>query len=271
MLVHETPKPGKACAKAVAGHFLDHSSERPNKPAVVWSPRARSHLALSSAPPAARSDRARLLVIGDRVTTDVILAKRIAGLKLSDAKLDTVSVLTTRLLAREGLGTTFMRLMEKAALAGYEWRKRRRRVIETAPHADSIDWNDCVIYSAEAQEVQPRRLRGHSIVQPISDAEEQQHKRSLADRLLRPSLPKLSTGAITRSIASLQAPLQRLIDIWTKPTSLATDTPPASAPSSIKSPASQWRSMFARPVDAADKIIERSEGTLHSLRRRIGT
>lgn len=76
----------------------------------------------------------RVLVIGDRLTTDVVLADRLAQLShpTSPSKyLTAVPILTTSLHAREDVGTTFMRAIESLAL---RFRK------PTFSH----DWDSCL-------------------------------------------------------------------------------------------------------------------------------
>ncbi|GAA5901858.1 hypothetical protein JCM6882_008692 [Rhodosporidiobolus microsporus] len=187
VLIHRAPKPGPACVKQVAAHFLlsrgnssasSSSSSLSASPAahdahatanrgqVVFSPlaaaRARSLPPPPPSPPSSSSRRTpRLLVIGDRLATDMILSHRLSRLPLplslpsspspSSAsqsrlkrllalfrrarnvslgregdRIETVAVLTTTLHSREGLGTTMLRAVEKSVLWGLQRAKRRR-------------------------------------------------------------------------------------------------------------------------------------------------
>ncbi|GAA5864068.1 hypothetical protein JCM8547_005124 [Rhodosporidiobolus lusitaniae] len=195
VLVHKSPKPGYPCVRQVAAHFLltrtstSSTAALPAPPPttsrsnalrgqVIFSPLARAKLASSSSslsltPPAPSSIPSpspppsssstplppRLLIIGDRLATDMILSHRLSQLPLPlslpssspppplsrtkrllslfhrtprtllgamGQRIETVAVLTTTLHAREGLGTTLLRGVEKAALGVLQARKRRR-------------------------------------------------------------------------------------------------------------------------------------------------
>ncbi|TNY17282.1 mitochondrial PGP phosphatase-domain-containing protein, partial [Rhodotorula diobovata] len=114
VLVHEGPKPAHKCVEQ-----------------VVYSPLARaraSHLAAAAAGASTSTITAtkagpptptRLLVIGDRLATDMILAHRLSALSFP---LSAVPVLTTHLWAREGWGTTLLRWVERGALWGLDGR-----------------------------------------------------------------------------------------------------------------------------------------------------
>ncbi|BGP43472.1 hypothetical protein JCM10449v2_007507 [Rhodotorula kratochvilovae] len=157
VLVHAAPKPAHACARQVAAHFLAPRAE-PAQPGearqgqVVYSPLACALAPPPSSLPTPRRGPTRLLVIGDRLATDMILAHRLSSLRLplslpsarsssllsyfrrSSAtrigaegdRIDAVPVLTTHLWAREGAGTTLLRAVERAALWGLRARGRRR-------------------------------------------------------------------------------------------------------------------------------------------------
>ncbi|BGP20085.1 hypothetical protein JCM10213_002665 [Rhodosporidiobolus nylandii] len=209
VLVHKAPKPGPACVRQVAAHFLlpqqtaplPSSLALPSTPSttpasqalkgqVVFSPLARS--AASPSPPSASPSRPpRLLVIGDRLATDMILSHRISRLPLpltlpssapapprsraqgllalfrrarlthlgrSGERIETVAVLTTKLHAREGLGTTLLRAVEKTALWGLQRAKRRRvrgptvrgteKEYAEGRGVEEVDWEDFVIRPA---------------------------------------------------------------------------------------------------------------------------
>ncbi|GAA5821057.1 hypothetical protein JCM11251_001942 [Rhodosporidiobolus azoricus] len=192
VLVHGTPKPGPACVKQVAAHFLlarpstlattsfssseevspptPLSRDSPARGQIVFSPLAASRARLlpsssassSSSTSPSSSRPPRILVIGDRLATDMILSHRLSRLRLPISfpsasppspskpnsrlrrllalfrrsrnitvgrdgdKIETIAVLTTTLHAREGLGTTLLRGLEKTALWGLQRAKRRR-------------------------------------------------------------------------------------------------------------------------------------------------
>ncbi|GAA6008283.1 hypothetical protein JCM10207_000069 [Rhodosporidiobolus poonsookiae] len=230
VLVHKSPKPGPACVKQVAAHFLLRSSSssaaplgalppppapstHPATPAalqgqVVFSPLARrlappppSPSPSSSSPTPIPTPRTpRLLVIGDRLATDMILSHRLARLPLplslpsspssspsrsrlsrllalfrsarlsslgqKDQRIETIAVLTTTLHAREGLGTTLLRTVERAALWGLQRAKRRRvrargRLAEKGEGTktegaegrtvDEIEWEEFLLPEARAR------------------------------------------------------------------------------------------------------------------------
>ncbi|GAA5989178.1 hypothetical protein JCM11641_002550 [Rhodosporidiobolus odoratus] len=175
VLVHKAPKPGHACVRQVAAHFLlprPHTSAstpilsslpaQPHQQAhtgqIVFSPLARALSPPPSSPSTTKAPRPRaprLLVIGDRLATDMILSHRLSRLPLplslpsespipinrrqrilaffrraarievgrKGDRIETVAVLTTRLHAREGFGTTVLRTVEKTAL----WALQRSR------------------------------------------------------------------------------------------------------------------------------------------------
>ncbi|KAM0789783.1 hypothetical protein ACM66B_006636 [Microbotryomycetes sp. NB124-2] len=144
VLVHKTPKPGRACAAAVVNHFAPSSAKGAKPSQAVWSARARAGAnAHDTLPRPTYEASPILLVVGDRVTTDMVLAHRIANAGSGQSRIQTVSVLTTKLLAREGLGTMLMRLLEKAAVALYE---RRNRKLAKARD----EWADCTFVEAKS-------------------------------------------------------------------------------------------------------------------------
>ncbi|WFD42292.1 phosphatidylglycerophosphatase [Malassezia psittaci] len=109
VLLHASKKPSKSCAKQVVDYFV-----------------AKSQLNQAG------ETLPHILVIGDRITTDMVLASRIAkllgkhsGKRLSGLQFDSTegirtplcaSVLTTWLWASESLGTRFMRDAESRLL-----------------------------------------------------------------------------------------------------------------------------------------------------------
>ncbi|GAA5998924.1 phosphatidylglycerophosphatase [Rhodotorula paludigena] len=190
VLVHPSPKPARACARQIAAHFATsaHARLRVRDGAradaavvgqVVYSPLARALAAeRSQAAPAELQTTGtpprplRLLVIGDRLATDMILAHRLSSLPLSpspssfarfpllarifsrarraergdERRIEAIPVLTTQLWAREGAGTTLLRGVERAALWGLA--RRRKRVNRAG---DEVDWEQFVIGGARAQ------------------------------------------------------------------------------------------------------------------------
>ncbi|KWU42923.1 hypothetical protein RHOSPDRAFT_12283, partial [Rhodotorula sp. JG-1b] len=120
VLVHSNPKPAYACAKQIAAHFLlaPNSTDRSVADDVSGSDGALS----STPPPPPPSSVFRVLVIGDRLTTDMILARRLSSLSLPFSTRRSVGILTTRLWGREGAGTTLMRTVEKMAVRAFEKR-----------------------------------------------------------------------------------------------------------------------------------------------------
>ncbi|GAA5903455.1 hypothetical protein JCM8208_001924 [Rhodotorula glutinis] len=251
VLVHPAPKPAHACVHQVAAHFLSsrHHLARPpvsdNDNAlssaaqtgqVVFSPLARarlaaspsssssSHLVPSSAAPADthRRKRTRILVIGDRLATDMVLAHRLSALSLPLALpspsptsllgflrrrahrptlgapgdvIEAVPVLTTHLWAREGAGTTLVRWVERAALWGLGGRGARRRAAARRAREgdeDEVDWASFVKgYTA------PPRLTPASATLPETSPSaprlDAPAAAPVAARLPSPSLPSLAT------------------------------------------------------------------------------
>ncbi|GAA6041793.1 hypothetical protein JCM8097_007163 [Rhodosporidiobolus ruineniae] len=227
VLVHRSPKPGYPCVRQVAAHFLLPRSSSPTPvqlsleasspssdasapigpttPAsalrgqVVFSPLARqralSRPATTLSSSVSSSRPPRLLVIGDRLATDMILSHRLSRLPLpltlpsapspssppssrsrlsallalfrrrraqpltlgrEGMRIETVPVLTTHLWAREGLGTTLLRTLEKSVLWGLQRRRRRRAAriggkkgtalegVEGGRAVEDIEWEDFV-------------------------------------------------------------------------------------------------------------------------------
>lgn len=89
-------------------------------------------------------NRPKIMVIGDRVMTDVVLANRMNRTRWRQTAkaFQAVPVLTTRLWQTEGLGTRFMRIMETFAMRRASSYHRRRKVDA------EIEWHDCVIHPA---------------------------------------------------------------------------------------------------------------------------
>ncbi|KPV73453.1 uncharacterized protein RHOBADRAFT_55190 [Rhodotorula graminis WP1] len=249
VLVHPSPKPAHACVHQVAAHFLASRDHLARPPAhddhvglstttaqvgqVVFSPLARARLASSPSPssfqqhapsPADalphRRKRTRILVIGDRLATDMVLAHRLSALTLplalpSSASspsssilgllrrrttrrtlgapgdvIEAVPILTTHLWAREGAGTTLVRWLERAALWGLGGRGARRRAAarRCREHGeDEVDWSRFVKgYAAPGLAPPSASLPETSPSAPAAP---------VAARLPSPSLPSLTTLA----------------------------------------------------------------------------
>jgi hypothetical protein len=177
--LHAIKKPG--CGQAVVGYFTAASSsssmkvdrkgkgrEYPPAPVVDATP-------LSSSPPQMdERTHQKILVIGDRVMTDVLLANRINRLNptLSEQGLQAIPILTTTVWQMEGLGSRIMRALEgfilKRAMK-YYGKARRQDVLE--------EWKDCIRVEEEVtvkETVQPaptirERLLGilSSLTRPV--------------------------------------------------------------------------------------------------------
>lgn len=112
VLAHPAKKPAMACAKQI----LDVLAERA----------AHSSSSTSSG---------HIAIIGDRVTTDIILASRIQRLLTKrKSSQEAIGILTTKVFGKERLGTRMMRGLEMRILArltkmgilpGASWRRKR--------------------------------------------------------------------------------------------------------------------------------------------------
>lgn len=170
VLVHPHPKPASACAHQIAAHFLPPPHvAAPSTSQIVFSPLARVRAKArreqplrlrQSDAPAARTlhpQPLRVLVVGDRLATDMILASRLSRLRLplslslpaptekgsrrrgpkvqigrEGQRIEAVGVLTTQLWAREGFGTTAMRAVERMVVRRFQRQKRRE--------GEGVDW-----------------------------------------------------------------------------------------------------------------------------------
>lgn len=181
VLVHRAKKPSRRCALDVARYF----SPRPEKSSYPPVPVVSSSTLRGARVAWNEGERTRLLAIGDRLTTDIILASRIRDLldspgpfwrrlwtsasssgkgKAKATEEDAegqdrvVSVLTDRLLAKERAGTRLMRWMEERMLRYGYWveakRLQRRRRLDTSttgtdaprtPTATTNAWRDCLL------------------------------------------------------------------------------------------------------------------------------
>ncbi|ORY52172.1 mitochondrial PGP phosphatase-domain-containing protein, partial [Leucosporidium creatinivorum] len=268
VLVHPTPKPGPACARAVATHFLPSSSSLPPRAAVVWSTRGRA--LLEQGPPPKRVANARILVIGDRVTTDMIMAERIAKLGFKGVNVDTISVLTTTLHAREGLGTTLLRTLERIALWGLE--RRRKGNLEIAKKGVE-EWEDCLI-SAPTPVVAPSPPPPVPTPAPESVATKPTPSSLIMALLHRIPLPKLPTIDVPRFLASLHSPLSRLTSLWSPPPPTALDgVSSKGSEGDAWTPTSKWGELFSREqgaVGVAERAVDSGEKVIDRLRARVG-
>lgn len=173
VLVHSTKKPG--CAKAVRNYFSERvtpgQSDRKGKAKAVTldqialdvaaasafsaetpSAPSTSSAAFTTTPPAVSPI---ILVIGDRVMTDVVLANRINKKHLRQSTspvLQALPVLTTSLWQKEGLGTRLMRVLETFAM------RRASAYYRRKGSASAEDWRDCVLEPALSLR-QPAEIR----------------------------------------------------------------------------------------------------------------
>ena len=99
VLCHAAKKPSSQCARQVVEHFLSLAFRRAES---------------SSTSPL------HILVIGDRITTDMVFAQRIARcltkIESDGRHTQCTSILTKQLWGREGLGTRCLRLIESSVL-----------------------------------------------------------------------------------------------------------------------------------------------------------
>ena len=95
VLCHATKKPGTSCARQVVDHF--------------------ESLVLRKAD-ATHTQPLHIVVIGDRITSDMVFAQRIARLIPSNSYLQCTSILTTQLWGRENFGVRCMRTFESSIL-----------------------------------------------------------------------------------------------------------------------------------------------------------
>lgn len=94
VLCHTTKKPGSACVRQVVEHFQSLSLRRA-EPALPL----------------------HVLVVGDRISTDMVFSHRIARqLREADQRAQCTSILTTQLWGRESLFTTALRALESSVL-----------------------------------------------------------------------------------------------------------------------------------------------------------
>ena len=146
VLLHSIKKPG--CAQIVAEYFQPsppinlpgkgkEREDYPSAPVVNVHP---SIILAATSTSKLMPVEARIMVIGDRVMTDIVLANRINRLTKSAYKsLEAIPVLTTTVWESEGGGSRLMRALEtfatKRVLAFY----KRRRQCDPAQ-----EWKDCI-------------------------------------------------------------------------------------------------------------------------------
>ncbi|KAH9472574.1 hypothetical protein MJO29_001608 [Puccinia striiformis f. sp. tritici] len=143
VLVHATKKPGRQVVKAIEQYF---TADYRRVPVIHPSTKSNAGPLLVSRN---RSDPTplKLVVIGDRVTTDIILASRLRAHLQRRPSTSThssiesnpvVSVLTQQLWQKEKLGTRFMRWAENRALKLVMQHSTRRSTInEKEPSSSS--------------------------------------------------------------------------------------------------------------------------------------
>lgn len=99
VLCHAAKKPSSQCARQVVEHFLSLALRRADS---------------SRTPPL------HILVIGDRITTDMVFAQRMAQcltkMESDERHARCTSILTKQLWGREGLGTRCLRVIESSVL-----------------------------------------------------------------------------------------------------------------------------------------------------------
>lgn len=168
VLLHSTKKPG--CSKAVLQYFnsrregmvidtkgkgrLLGDSLALSLPAASCTMRAADE---QSQQAASKSTRKRILVIGDRVMTDVILGNRMNARSgrvpvdgHSDATFEAVPILCTRLWQAEGFLTRVMRNLENLAM-----RRMFARFTRLNKGVELDDWKLCVVREEEATPIEP--------------------------------------------------------------------------------------------------------------------
>jgi hypothetical protein len=169
VLVHRTKKP--ACFGLVAQYFSPTAQDWPNAPVIFTSSASSSSStfpSVSSAVPAQRRQLPsppppspspppltapplpRLLVVGDRLATDVILANRLA--RLTGWQVD--AVWTLRIWKYEGLANSLMRWLELGAYRGVAAVRRRMDIHD---ETNAPDWQGCLQQAEEEERTGRRR------------------------------------------------------------------------------------------------------------------
>lgn len=201
VLLHATKKPG--CARAVQDYFIERLGTDKTGSKVKSKVHTLDQIALdvatastlSSETPSAPLTSAAainetsptktpvIMIIGDRVMTDVILANRMNKRRWrqsSSSVLQALPVLTTRLWQKEGFGTRFMRTLEMFAM-------RRASAYYSRRHAETVpDWYDCVTARPEPTTVLaalPVPSANKKIKQPIYQYFSKEHFKSMLSRI----------------------------------------------------------------------------------------
>lgn len=129
VLIHNNPKPANSVVKAIEKYFGGFPLPNSNLAAKIIIPTKSIHPTRPHSVP-------KLLVIGDRISTDLILASRLR-LRLGSVVHDggeVLGVLTDRIWSSESFGTRFMRWVEVRMSAGIElesgFNEARRKELE---------------------------------------------------------------------------------------------------------------------------------------------
>lgn len=220
----------------------------------------------------------------------MILARRISNIDTAHGRLETISVLTTELHEREGLGTTLMRIVENLVVRTVEARRRRSQIREmpdggqvlgeeeviAASFTDRNDstrvdgrWEECTILTTTAKQV--------PIPEPSAELDAQVPARLGWKRFLPRAPRRLVRAFSLRTIVStLHFQLSRLISTWTP-------SPPSQIEGAYKTPLSveyrrnflspnptdQCRAMSNKAVEAAERVVRNGEAAVDGLRRRL--
>ncbi|SGY84175.1 BQ5605_C009g05681 [Microbotryum silenes-dioicae] len=311
VLVHPTPKPGKKCAHQVAHYFsqlqqspssnMSHTSPPTTTSPIIWSRQGRvlaeayaQRRHVDSTPTAVDPSQGQgslILVIGDRVTTDMALARRIANVKIAQGRrIETISILTTELHERETLGTMLMRTAENLLVRIVEARRRRSQIREVPDGGQVVGeeklvatsttdlmgstraderWEECTILTSTAKQV--------PIQESSTDPESALPSRTGWKRFLpRPPRRLVRAFSLRSIVSTLYFQLSRLISTWTPP-------PPPQIKGAYKTPLSdeyrrefaspnptdQWRVVSNKAVEAAERAVRRGEAVVDGLRTRL--
>lgn len=366
VLVHQSPKPGYPCVKQVAAHFLlprtsllsspsaspalaieDSSSSSSTPPSlplpttaasrrgqVVFSPLARSRAALAvslrhspSLSPTFPPSTPRLLVIGDRLATDMILSHRLSRLPLpltlpssaapassstlsralslfrrpppttlgtKGQRIETIAVLTTTLHAREGLGTTLLRTVERVALWGLQKRQRRRdrrdasaagtklKGVEGGRGVESIQWERFLTdYEPPVKPIEAAPLPV-PVVAPPTPAHSTTPVLPLLQRLQSlPAVLPLIPSRLGNYLSSLPTHLLTSLRTLRRRSSSALERSLPRFLASLHLPLSRLVSLYATPsrdpsmsssplAAYTDATLDRAEAVVGRLQERVG-
>lgn len=220
VLLHATKKPG--CGRVVQDYFnermnTEHTDRKGKDKAItldqvaldiatastfsIETPEAPQS-SISASAPTYPNASPLILVIGDRVMTDVVLANRMNKKRwrqTSTTRLQALPVLTTRLWQKEGLGTRLMRTMETFAM-------RRASAYYSRKGVDlDQSWRDCII-EPEVPQV-PVAIRSYPstttrMQRPVYQYFSKEHVKSILSRV---------TYGMMRILGRLLSPLVRRI------------------------------------------------------------